>query len=95
MSQVKVIERNDGKTELEYPLIFSLTDQFARKNSQINRSPHPPMLASSKKKIDPDVIVQGHGAKKEKQMRFGTLFFLFVNRSIFREGTQINCIYRS
>ena len=62
---------------------FSLTDQFARKNFQINHSPHPPMLASSKRKFYPNVIVQGHGAKKEKQMNFGILLFLFVNRSIF------------
>ena len=65
--------------------------------TQINRSPqsHPPMFVSSKAKFDPDVIVQGHGAKKEKQMSSGTLFFLLVNQSIFRKGTQTNCIYRS
>ena len=53
------------------------------------------MLASSKIKFDPDVIVHGHGAKQEKQISSGTLFFLSVNRSIFRKGTQTNRIYRS
>ena len=68
----------------------SLTKALKSTVVRIHRySRHP------KKKIDPDVIVHGHGAKKEKQISSGTLFFLLVNRSIFRKGAQTNCIYRS
>ena len=77
-----------GKRSSSTLSFFSLTDQFARKNSQINRSPHPPILASSKRKFDPDVIVQGHVAKKEKQMSFGTIFFFSLTDRFFAKGLK-------
>ena len=77
-----------GKRSSSTLSFFSLTDQFARKNSQINRSPHPPMLASSKRKFDPDVIVQGHGAKRKNKWALVPSFFFSLTDRFFAKGLK-------